>query len=63
MGFKIDSLASITVTISIVLVAANLGLCIPLGAESDDKSVVNLLESQQNSTIDVQLDKEVKYNL
>jgi hypothetical protein len=63
MGFKIDSLASIAVTISIVLVAANLSLCIPLVAESDDNGVVNLLELQKNSNIDVQLDKEVKYNL
>jgi hypothetical protein len=58
MAFKFYSLAS--VTISIVILAANLGLCIPLGAESDDNGVVNLLESQQNSNIDVQLDKEVK---
>jgi hypothetical protein len=58
MGFKLYSLASIIVTISIVLVAANLSLCNPLGA--DDNGVVNLLESQQNSNIDVQLDKEVK---
>ena len=63
MGFKFYSLASITVTISFVLVAANLSLCIPLVAESDDNGVVNLLESKKNSNIDVQLDKEVKYNL